>query len=86
MLQVVAAAIRVGGIVWHLPPPARHCHLVHAWSQSHWHDGPTPIPAHEQGFWTSAGTFVGREEAARIAYRAKQLSCLKDHLYSEDLW
>ncbi|MBQ2396244.1 MAG: hypothetical protein II304_04265 [Bacteroidales bacterium] len=30
--------------------------------------------------------FVDRQEAAKIAYEAGQISELKDNLYSEDLW
>jgi hypothetical protein len=33
--RIVAAAIKVNGEVWTLPPPARHGHLVHAWCEAH---------------------------------------------------
>ena len=39
-----------------------------------------------QGFLTSKNRFVGREEAARIAYEAKQTGKLLKKLKSEDLW
>lgn len=85
--RIAAAAIRVGGVVWTLPPPARHCHLLRAWSEAHWTDGePARIGEHEQGFVTTAGRFVEREDAARIAHAAGQLAKIISPLCSEDLW
>jgi hypothetical protein len=63
-------------------PPARHHNLF--WLV----DGEAPT---ESGFMTSAGRFVGREEALQIALASGQP--LIDHparhatlLFSEDLW
>lgn len=39
-----------------------------------------------QGFVTSMGRFVDREEAANIAYEADQIFEVKHELYSEDVW
>ena len=39
-----------------------------------------------QGFYTSKGRFVGREEAAKIAYAAGQISSPTNRLFSEDLY
>lgn len=39
-----------------------------------------------QGFYTSKGRFVGREEAAKIAYAAGQISSPTNKLFSEDLY
>ena len=44
-------------------------------------DGP-----YAQGFYTSKGRFVGREEAAKIAYAAGQIKSQKSRLFSEDLY
>jgi hypothetical protein len=41
---------------------------------------------HEQGFLTSKNRFVGREEAAIIAFDAGQIDKEKKVLYSEDLY
>ncbi len=40
----------------------------------------------EQGFVTSDGRFVDREEAANIAFVAGQIPEKKDCLFSEDIW
>jgi hypothetical protein len=40
----------------------------------------------EQGFVTTWGRYVTREEAGRIAFAAQQTSALKEILYSEDVW
>ena len=39
-----------------------------------------------QGFYTSKGRFVGREEAAKIAYAAGQIFSPTNRLFSEDLY
>ncbi|WCD56276.1 hypothetical protein [Caulobacter phage RLK] len=65
------------------PPPARHHNLFIAYDRLG--------PPDEQGFLTSKGRFVGREEALRIAVTSGQP--MIDHpsrharlLFSEDLW
>lgn len=40
----------------------------------------------EQGFLTNDNFFVGRREAAEIAYRAGQIKVKLDDLCSEDVW
>lgn len=42
--------------------------------------------ARAQGFMTSKGRYVEREEAAKIAVKAKQVNPNIDFLFSEDLW
>ena len=39
-----------------------------------------------EGFVTSGGQFVTREEAAKIASESKQIRVAKVRLRSEDLW
>ncbi len=39
-----------------------------------------------QGFLTSRGNFVDREQAAHIALAAGQLTEAQDRLFSEDVW
>lgn len=68
------------------PPPARHHTLLHA-TYEQW-----PHPAFEdQGFITSTGRYVEREEGLKIALASGQP--MIDHpsrhdlwLFSEDLW
>ena len=85
-LEIVdRAAVVLDGEVWHLPRPARHHHILRAL------DNVLPgraIEAHEQGFVTSHGRYIGREEAAQIAMVTGQVSKLMapPDLYSEDLW
>ena len=72
---VACAAIRVkDGTVWSLPRPAYHVHVLRAYVDVF---GRHAIC--EQGFLTSAGRFVDRKEAARLAGRS-------GYLLSEDLW
>jgi hypothetical protein len=40
----------------------------------------------QEGFVTSSGLFVDREEAAKIAYMTGQIKKPKKRLISEDLW
>ncbi|MCG7348870.1 hypothetical protein [Sphingomonas sp. ACRSK] len=68
------------------PPPARHGTLLHPLSARG-----IRVAAHDQGFLTSRGRFVSREEALKIAVAGRQP--LIEHgsrhptqLFSEDLW
>lgn len=72
---VAAAAIRVDGVVWTLPRPAYHVHVLRAYIDVHGRQ----VRDEEQGFMTSTGRFVSREEAAQLAGR-------NGRLLSEDLW
>ena len=84
---VEKAALRVDGVVWALPRPARHHILINAWNDAHFANGEAGrIPDHEQGFVTSEGRFVDRATAADLAYRAGQIGRKKRSLFSEDLW
>jgi hypothetical protein len=78
------AAIAIGGEVYSVPRPGRHCDvyalvLGHRSARRDW-----------QGFVTTTGRFVGRREAHRIASAAGQIikRCGGDAetLYSENLW
>lgn len=81
-LKIVSAAVRdIDGIIYSLPAPARHPHILNT------HGG---LADAEQGFLTSAGTFVDRERGLELAKAAKQIKrrCGGDEhqLYSENLW
>lgn len=80
--RIVAAAVRgVDGLTQTLPPPHRHKDLVTLLPSGLYATG-------EQGFLTSLGRFVDREEAGRIALAASQIRKLHwpPDLYTEDLW
>lgn len=104
-MKIVAAAIRIKvqdefqEMVWNdkksypeylivtAPPPARHHTLMHPTTT---YTGVRTKPE-DQGFLTSDGEFVSREEAFMIATIAGQEfidhpSRINGVLYSEDLW
>lgn len=84
--KIVAAALKIGSMIISAPPPARHHTLLHAF---HAYNRKTMIKTTDQGFLTSKGRFVGREEAALMAVSAKQIVKPKfqpTQLFSEDLW
>lgn len=84
--KIVSAAILVGDMAFSAPPPARHHTLLHA---LHEVSDKLFVGPSQQGFLTSAGRYVGREEALKIALAAKQIEAPKfqpHHLFSEDLW
>lgn len=94
---IETAALIVDGEVWTLPRPARHHVLLYAWGMAHWRagngitgsGGPAQVPDDaEEGFVTSTGRFVTREEALTIALAAGQVGEVRkaDVLTSEDLW
>lgn len=79
---IVAAALYIGYTV-SMPPPARHHTLLNAIVNSIEMYGPE-----QQGFLTSRGRYVSREEAKDIAFRSGQCKNPEHHtqLFSEDLW
>ena len=80
--MIVAAAIKYNGVVYSLPPPARHNHIIlHAIKQ-----GVKPPINRIMGFLISTGEFIGREEAARIAFQSGQIVSQIPTLFTEDLW
>lgn len=66
-----------------VPRPLRHDSAIEAAHGALKLEG--PLGEHVQGFVTSRGRFVGREEAAEIATRAGQCKPT-DYLFSEDVW
>lgn len=70
---------------WKKECPAGHWHTLHA---LHKDSGPLIVARGEQGFVMSDGTFAGREEAAKAALEAGQITALQwpPNLYTEDLW
>jgi hypothetical protein len=73
--MIVAAALRIDGVTYSMPKPARHADLIGRLGM----DG-------EQGFLTSSGTFAHRRLAHRIAFKAGQVATMDGELFSEDLW
>jgi hypothetical protein len=75
--MIVAAAVKVEGLIVSLPAPARHPDIMRAlWNINR---KLADVPPRNQGFLTQAGAFVTREEAAALLGRNKPV-------YSEDLW
>ena len=69
------------------PPPARHGSIMHPFVTA----TGKRIPCQDQGFVTSSGRYVDRQEAFKIAAAAGQPiidhpSKIDGTLYSEDLW
>lgn len=97
MERIVAAAIKVGNLVLMVERPGRHHNVFYSLRDA----GLPPIKGaggNAQGFITSHGRFVGREEARQLATAAGQLlksekddagvPIVRDHpqLFSEDVW
>lgn len=101
-LRIAAAAIRIGQMVYALPPPARHADVAYVLNNT----GHRMVlrrclhcihrVAHEQhtedraqGFVTTQGLFVNRHQAHRIAFHAGQTTWAPSdgsQLTSEDVW
>lgn len=89
---IIAAACRIvndaGIYVASVPKPGRHHHIFRALKAS---GEQCLILPDDQGFLTSTGCFVEREEAFLIASRAGQVNRKPGgydgpQLFSEDLW
>lgn len=83
---ILRAAIWHKGLVYHVPAPGRHHHVILLMAEK----GLGPEAQRHQGFYTSAGRFVDRREGLKIAEAADQIirrtGAADDQLYSEDLW
>ena len=82
--RIVAVAIRFEGVLYSMPRPRRHHHIIRF---IHEKTGANSIRG-EQGFLLEDGRFVDRYEAAGIALKNGQVTQLQapPQLYSEDLW
>ena len=86
---IVRAAICWNGAVYSLPKPARHHNVIRLMTE---YELPfEAVSPQNQGFLTSFGDFVYRDEACIIARKSKQIEEVKrtdpqDQLFSEDLW
>lgn len=67
--KITAAACGFAGRIYSMPAPASHKDILCAMMQV----GAYPVMAEDEGFLTSAGRFVNRREAARIAKLAGQI-------------
>lgn len=83
-MTIIAAAIQQNRLIFILPQPSRHHHILHLMAEL---GLPTPITG-KQGFINSYGDFVDRELGAQIAIADGQIQKLRwpPDLYSEDLW
>lgn len=85
-MKILAAAVNAYGMIFSMPRPARHHHILRAMDEAGL-DAIAPGPE-AQGFLTSEGEFVDRYKAGRIAIDAGQIDGLSwpPDLFSEDLW
>ena len=58
----------------------RHMDILHRFT------GEVHLSPQNQGFYTSYGRYVSREEAAKIAFNCGQIKEKKDTLFSEDIY
>lgn len=85
--MIVAAAVKWNDLIFTVPKPGRHHHILHAMDAIGIH--PQEVARSEQGFLTDSGKFMGRVSALAMALDAKQLIKPATHpteLFSEDLW
>lgn len=83
--MIVAAAIKFRCVLYSLPRPARHWHIIHAIATLHERTGCSGY----QGFINEHGVFLNRKEALEEAIACSQvgvLVCPAIGLFSEDLW
>lgn len=81
-LWIASAAINAGGLIFSLARPARHSDIIRAMSETV--EGRPLVGV--QGFVTNDGRFLGRKEAAKLAFESGQIAEFRDELFTEDLW
>ena len=80
-MKIIAAAINERGKIW---TGRRHHEIIRAIVEAR---GRAEGPVYgEQGFLVDDGRFVGREEAAQIAFDAGQIPALICRLFSENVF
>jgi hypothetical protein len=84
--RIVAAAILADGVIYSLPPPARHGTVMY-----HYDIG--LVENSIQGFIDTNGVFLSREDALVVANAANQIiektgysDLALSQLFSEDVW
>jgi len=88
---IIGPAIRCGDVIYDLPAPNRHHHIFALHCKEYKGVIVSTIADGEQGFMTSAGRFVDREEGMIIATAADQVkfhsgAANSKKLYTEDMW
>lgn len=68
MSRIVSAAIKYGDVIFNLPKPNRHHHILQKMTL----DFLLSKNNREQGFLTDEGIFVNRKEALKIVLENKQ--------------
>lgn len=86
--RILAVAVIHGGRVYGFPSPGRHHDAIRKVARLDPDAGRGLCPPKAQGFVLEDGTYVGREEGARIALASGQVERLhtEGRLFSEDLW
>lgn len=85
--RIHAVAIKLNGIIYTLPRPCRHHHVIMMMAACV--EVTTPIRNDEQGFLLEDGRFADRLVAARFAVWSGQIDRTKyqpNALFSEDVW
>lgn len=84
--MIVKAAIKIGDVVWSVPAPGRHGHVIRYYYKNTG-KGILRQPSVVQGFIDTNEGFVDRVRAKEIAINEGQIvETLFDQLYTEDLW
>lgn len=85
--KITHVAIRFQGVVYSLPPPNRHHHVIRLIVEQ---TGVDSVDNDEQGFLDESGRFLSRRQAlvsARLFGQIKDESQIRaGRLFSEDLW
>ncbi len=87
--KIVAAACRWNGIIFSMPPPARHHDILNTASQNIEHEDFGLLLGYEQGFLGDDGEFYNRVAAKDIVRIFEQPTIGEFNpaeLFSEDLW
>ncbi|MEL4073309.1 hypothetical protein WKW50_24575 [Ochrobactrum sp. GPK 3] len=80
--RIVAVAVKLGSLVSTMPPPARHDDLV----TGIFREMGQTIVSEQEGFLTSKGRFVSKQDARGIAISARQIDPNCPVLVSQHLW
>ena len=80
--MIVSAAVKLNNKVYSLTKPNRHGDIIRMMAK----EGITDFQNYVMGFLTDKNKFLTRKQAAKHAYRYKQINKKLSGLLSEDLW
>ena len=84
--HIVGVGIKYKDVLYKLPRPNRHVHVYQVIKDATGDSCSKIDNACIKGFYTNEDRFLSRDEAALVAFEAKQIDSIPFYLTSDHLW